>query len=145
MKNVKLILTLWICISYMLVSYTSLGNEILCFHQSGYTNFESLLENNECANVFDIIENENKKITFEHCTLDGCSDINVLNNIFSNSKQLLDKEHLKLREINLIKYLPLLEKKNFEEMNNVFFIHSEKSTIAKYHRNTDIKTTTLIL
>lgn len=145
MKYKKLLLTIWVLISYMLVSYTSLGNEILCFHESGYTNFESILDNNECGDVFALIENTNKETSFEHCTLDGCADINVLNNIFSDSKKLLDAEHLKVREINLIKYLPLLEKKNFEEMNNSFFTNSEKNTIAKYQRNTDIKTTTLIL
>ena len=154
MLKFKSFITTFTTLAYLIISLFSIGNDVLCIHQSGSSSFEAMGKNG----CIDANESQNKQTTnhYEHEIIqstghvDPCFDISLAKDSFSSVVNPVPEKDLQLKIISLVKYLSYLDdtipnSNTFNSRHQTYFSQVEKQNIAIYSFISNKKTISLLI
>ncbi|MFN8670921.1 MAG: hypothetical protein U0457_02415 [Candidatus Sericytochromatia bacterium] len=135
MESLKSFISLIVIIAYSFLSISGINNDLLCVHESGKSNFETIIDN-DCVNLFSYVSNNHEHHNNHNNNLsspeneDPCYDLLIPTQIISFSENIIPEKDLTLKNFFIIKYLSFLEQKNFNP-NQFYLKEPDKPYIAK--------------
>lgn len=126
---IKRFIATFTLLSYLIISLLSTGQDVLCIHNSGFSSFESMI-NDECVSIDLKKHIKTNKISFSKVNIDSCCDMVILKDLRNKDSKIFSLSLLSTNIIvnHIIKYFPKLD---IEPDNKIYIAKIEQNKLIE--------------